>query len=236
MWCPHCQSDVPHAAEAAVGRRRCCRCGRSQGAVVHSAGSDEGLDLETGAPAVIHSAMLSSWDDWTLAAEVQRARSLVSNAGAASSTATGWRIDARHVRSFEPHEAVDFEPEYDRRDDHLAPRSRRSPESVRNWPSLAAITGGVFIFCCGIVLAASLVDRLAAVGRLGVPLMLFGLFWLAMGVLVLLNRLRRESRTALDRMRLLDLRLREYRQAALLTGPASLGIRHRSEAPSLHLS
>ena len=52
------------------------------------------------------------------------------------------------------------------------------------------------------------------------PLMLVGLFCLAVGVLLQLHRIRRESRAALDRMRLLDLRLQEYRQTALLVGPA----------------
>jgi hypothetical protein len=179
----------------------------------YPAGSDEGLDLATGAPAILAAPPHSTWDDWTVAAEVQRARLLLS--GSTANTSAGWRIDAHHFIGLNSPQAG-AEPL--RHDDVSIRRSR--PRPPQNWRSLTAISAGIVIFGGGILLASSPVDRLANVARFGIPLMLFGLFWLAMGVLLLLNRLRRENRTALDRMRLLDLRLQEYRQAALLAGPS----------------
>jgi hypothetical protein len=75
-------------------------------------------------------------------------------------------------------------------------------------------------FCCGVVATVVRIDGVPSLTHLGIPLMLVGLFCLAVGVLLQLHRIRRESRAALDRMRLLDLRLQEYRQTALLVGPA----------------
>ena len=62
--------------------------------------------------------------------------------------------------------------------------------------------------------------------------MLGGLFALLLAVLLQVDWIRRESRSAIDRMRLVELRLQEYRQAALLIGPPSnscdeLAIRRR---------
>ena len=79
---------------------------------------------------------------------------------------------------------------------------------------------GLLTFCWGVVAAVLRIDGVPSLAHWGVPLMLVGLFCLAVGVMLQLHRIRRESRAALDRMRLLDLRLQEYRQTALLVGPA----------------
>ncbi|MEX2138751.1 MAG: hypothetical protein WD894_05780 [Pirellulales bacterium] len=212
MWCQHCQSDVPQTAGLPAGSRRCCRCGRSSGALPRRAGSDEGLDLERGVPAVMTSA--AAWDDWTLAAEVQRARLLLTPTGTGGASAAGWRIDGKHLLSWDPAEQPGVRHQLT-----AATRPRRVRH--RSSSSLTALVCGVVILCCGVVVAASLFDAFATVTRLGVPLMLIGLFGLAVGVLLQLHHMRRDSRVALDRMRLLDLRLQEYRQAALLVGPTS---------------
>jgi hypothetical protein len=225
MWCPNCQSDVPQTAGSAIGSRRCCRCGRSPECASRRAGSDEGLDLENGPLTGPTTAASSAWDDWTLAAEVQRARLLLTHNSPGGCQATGWRIDGKHLLSVDPAEQAELR--------HNRPgvtRLRPIRQRSCGWPSLAAFTAGVVTFCCGVTATAALVDVSAALNRWGVPLMLIGLFGLAVGVLFQLHRMRRESHAALDRMRLLDLRLQEYRQAALLVGPTSnVGAGHRWE-------
>jgi hypothetical protein len=129
--------------------------------------------------------------------------------------ATGWQIDARHFLAFDPRDQAEVR---DVQDVLVKPGPRI--DSRPGWASLAALGGGVVIFCSGVA-AACLVEAAPRLTRLAVPLMLVGLFCLAVGVLCQLHRIRRESRAALDRMRLLDLRLQEYRYAAMLVGPAS---------------
>jgi hypothetical protein len=152
------------------------------------------------------------WDEWTLAAEVQRARHLLSN-GSGHNPAAEWRLDDVHLLN-----------------NDAAGSSRRpagNSVSYRGgkrrtaWrkASLAALALGIGAFCYGIATAASLVDVSGTMSRFGVPLMLVGLFGLVLGLLIQVLSISRSSSAAVDRMRLVELRLQEYRQAALLVSP-----------------
>jgi len=219
MWCPHCQRDVPQAAGSAS--QKCSRCGHgiSLAHDVHVAHKparraigDEGLDLESapvGPPAPRSRAI---WDEWTLAAEVQRARQLLLLASSAGAAAE-WRIDDLHPLNVDT-------PAFGRRPANR-PASYRGKLRTR-WrkASLAALALGVGAFCYGVASAASWVDVSGTVSGFGVPLMLVGLFGLMLGLLIQVLSISRASSAAVDRMRLVELRLQEYRQAALLVSPA----------------
>jgi hypothetical protein len=153
------------------------------------------------------------WDEWTLAAEVRRARHLLSPGGV-SGAAAEWRIDDLHRLIAET----------------AAGRGRRASgsESYRGgnvrpkWrkASLAALVLGIGAFGVGVASAAAFVDVSGTISRIGIPLMLVGLFGLLLGLLIQVLSISRASSAAVDRMRLVELRLQEYRQAALLVGPA----------------
>ena len=119
------------------------------------------------------------------------------------------------------------------RGDAQGPKRIRAPRRGGRWLSLTVIGAGAIAFCYGIAVAASLFQSAAAVTRLGVPLMLAGLFGLVFDLLLQVIAMRRESRSAVDRMHLVELRLREYRQAALLVGRAEHNTAHALRAPKL---
>jgi hypothetical protein len=231
MWCPHCQRDVPQAAASASAPHKCslCGCSVAYAREVHCAHkpawrtlSDDGLDLETAQVGPQPPRSRAIWDEWTLAAEVQRARHLLS-VGSGHSPAAEWRIDDVH--------SLIEEAVATRRRPVKSSMSYRGGNLRGSWrkASLAALALGVGAFCYGVATAASLVDVSGTVSRFGVPLMLIGLFGLVLGLLIQVLSISRASSAAVDRMRLVELRLQEYRQAALLVSPTSqVGALHHS--------
>jgi hypothetical protein len=231
MWCPHCQRDVPQTAASASASRTCSRCGRTVAFVsdVHQAhkpvwrsGNDDGLDLAataTGPPAPLDCAM---WDEWTLAAEVQRARHLL-NGGSDRNLAADWRLDVIHPRNVKSVGPVERPARFS-----ASYRGRKLRTSWRK-ASQAALALGIAAFGYGVASAVSLIDTSGTLSRFGVPLMLIGLFGLVLGLLIQVLSISRASSAAVDRMRLVELRLQEYRQAALLVSPVSqVGAAHHA--------
>jgi hypothetical protein len=178
-------------------------------------GNDDGLDLADSSLGRRASAAAYVWDDCTLAAEVHRARSLLKTS------------PPRHIptlpRSFE----VDHVPRgrrlddarvlYDTPDQPVATRPWGF-ETPRSWWPLAIV--GLVAAVVGSWFArmpsTSSVETWQPTGQLGVPVMLLGLFALVAGMMLQLKSMRRDNQAALDRMRLVELRLREYRQATVL--------------------
>lgn len=178
------------------------------------AGADDGLDLAAtpnGSSVPLDCAM---WDEWTLAAEVQRARQLLTG-GTDHNPISDWRLDGIHQQHVNTAGAVG------RRVKSSA--SYRGGKLRTSWrkTSLAALTLGVAAFGYGVASAISLIDTSGTLSRFGVPLMLVGLFGLVLGLLIQVLSISRASSAAVDRMRLVELRLQEYRQAALLVSPVS---------------
>jgi hypothetical protein len=185
-------------------------------------GNDDGLDLAavaTGPSAPLDSAM---WDEWTLAAEVQRARHLLSS-GTDHNVFADWRLDGVHP----PHMHVaDSAGRPVKRSASYRGGNRRT---LWRKASLFALALGVAAFGYGVASAVSLIDNSGTVSRFGVPLMLIGLFGLVLGLLIQVLSISRASSAAVDRMRLVELRLQEYRQAALLVSPVSqVGASHHA--------
>jgi hypothetical protein len=216
MWCSHCQSDVPHTVAEAHGGRRCSRCGRFVASAYQEpdnsvratwcAGSDEGLDLSCVAEAGPVSSASFTWDDWKLAAELRRARLLYN--GTAPNHGTHWRVD--------PNDSL---PELATLPLNTSSDSAaRSGRTFRPIAPILAVAVGSLAFGYGGAVTVSLLE-LKASTQLGIPLMLAGLFGVVLGVLMQVAALRRESHLARDYLRLLDARLREYRQTALLAAP-----------------
>jgi hypothetical protein len=177
-------------------------------------GNADGLDLEAAPTRPSVPLCSAMWDEWTLAAEVQRARQLLTG-GTDCNSIADWRLDGIHPLNA-----------------NVAAWVGRPSKRVasyrggmrRTWwrkASLAALAIGIAAFCYGVASAVSLLDASASVSRFGVPLMLIGLFGLVLGLLIQVLSISRASSAAVDRMRLVELRLQEYRQAALLVAPAT---------------
>jgi hypothetical protein len=221
MWCAHCHGDVPQTAGTISGSRRCCRCGRLALASAQPdrptnkperAGSDEGLDLESGSPfGVIEPP--GRWDEWTLAAEVQRARRLLSDQTSSAATVSLWPGEViSPLFTKEPAVAE-------------VPRARpsRFDTSVPWWWLLSAVVmlaGGTLTVLRSVQSLAEWGEISQAFGLAGMALILLGVSGLAFASLVELNRLRRTSRAAVERLRVMEFRLRDYHQTALLAGVA----------------
>lgn len=173
-------------------------------------GNDDGLDLADSSLGRRASFARYVWDDCTVAAEVHRARTLLQNRP----------LPKTIMQSFE----VDRAPQADRAhlqgnifEQPVTMRRQQNGSTVSWWPlaivALAALP--IALWMAGAT-SSPFVGEWQLSGQLGVPVMLLGLFALVAGMMLQLRSIRRESQVALDRMRLVELRLQEYRQAALL--------------------
>jgi hypothetical protein len=222
MWCPHCQSDVPQTSSSASSASRCLNCGRfvprtAEAAISAakslSGGSETGLDLAANPFVESKLEPRAYWDDWKLAADVRSARRLSQRTPANVAEPAAWRRDEPHSVMPTPKWLSD-----------IADRPSRSLHSLSDARQhrricATAVTSGLVALGCGLALAirANMAGA-SPNGHLGIPLMLLGVFGLLFGAVVQISWLARYSRTALDRMRLIELRLQEYRSTALLLG------------------
>jgi hypothetical protein len=222
MWCCHCQSDVPHTATTGDGGRRCGRCGRfvprESNATEYRpsdawrAGSDDGIDLTGNSKPDATFAASAPWDEWKLASEVRHARRICGGRPI-SHGANPVRIDATNVPLRQSQSApLTFSDRVSGMESWTAPAIT---------PSLAFVAGAM-AFGYGVGVTALRMHEFAST-QLGVPMMIAGLFSLVLGVLLHVIALRRDSRMAREHLRLLDARLQEYRQSALLTAPQPFG-------------
>jgi hypothetical protein len=178
--------------------------------MINAFGNDDGLDLADSSLGRRASFARHVWDDCTVAAEVHRARTLLQNRPLQNTT----------MQSFEFYRA----PQTDRGqlasnifDQRVNVRQHQIGSPVSWWPLaiLALAVLPIAIWMSGTT-NGPFVGQWQLSGQLGVPVMLLGLFTLVAGMMLQLRSIRRESQAALDRMRLVELRLQEYRQAALL--------------------
>jgi hypothetical protein len=209
MWCPHCQSDVPQTADSALNQRRCLRCGqfvaanRTASVVAGSSGereawrgkADEGVDVTRDWQTLPSCTWTARYDEWTLAAEVQRARRLL-----------GDRPFARlhNTRRPDAEWSQPFVGVADRRFAIEAPRTATQTVATKagrhiEWLSicclaLAAFSGGVLCmvlcqYAAGIVAHASSVFVASAISALLLVIVL-QLFLLRRVVAAMQPRLR----------------------------------------------
>jgi hypothetical protein len=224
MWCPHCQSDVPQSADSPECPRRCWRCGRFVAAAERTdadwhawrGGSDQGLDLtqDSRAPAAI--VALSSWDDWTLAAEVRRARRLLSE--------EAHDAPSRLSRTADLDDDI-AQPagKWTLRGRYLASRVAQSRDRGQYLRVATLVLSSISFaaFSLGIGLLFTSRGYIAAVLPPGIALLGAGIFGLTLCVLMQLLHIRSANHAALDRICLVETRLQNDREIAILAGPTA---------------
>lgn len=228
MWCKNCRQDTPGIRSPRQPGLRCGRCGGvlapGEGASTANAEpahpAEVGLDLGTGP-----GANATSFEDWELD---QNLRSLEARFGpwqrrhAAHSAPQAsrkpvWRFDAPHMTA--------PQPQMTRRRQRLDRPARRSNILAHAvvWLGLLSLVGG------GGVLGWSMFESRPDVWKLGLPItaggggvFLFGLVWQ-------LERIWRNSRFAVQKLRQLDSQLRQLEHTTSM-----LGVTHGSASQAFY--
>lgn len=220
MWCKNCRQDTPGIRSADKSGIRCGRCGGALGAETADASransaashpAEIGLDLG-GA----HSTA-TSFEDWQLD---QNVRSLEARLGTYRRRDSGphftppasrepvYRFDAAHSRVPEP-------LGYQRRM-RLDRPARRSGvlAQVTIWLGLVALASGGGLF------GWSAITGEFGLGRIGVAVAGGGAAVFLVGLVLMLERIWRNSRFAVQKLRQLDGQLRQLEQTTTMLGVA----------------
>lgn len=220
MWCKNCRQDTPGIRSAAKPGMCCGRCGGAFGAEatsgarpVHDANHPAEIGLDLGGPR----ATATSFEDWQLD---QNVRSLEARLGTHRRRDSGphftppasrepvYRFDAAHTRVPEP---LGY-----RRRMRLDRPARRSGAlaQISIWLGLAALaTGG------GLLGWSAIADEFAW-GRIGIPVVAAGASMFLVGLVLMLERIWRNSRFAVQKLRQLDGQIRQLEQTTTMLGVA----------------
>lgn len=228
MWCPQCQQDVPGAFSAEVGEFLCPRCagqfssGKKAQAVSEETGKDEGsaqvelADLNAPAsPPVI--------DCWELGEQLKHVERVLAarKADAKPRRRTRTRVDQAHGPGRAHSRA-------------LGGRSSRGPDRAAPsllqsliWPLMGL---GLMTFVCGGVLIGwSLAADRAELWTIGLPIALVGQVGLLTGLVLQLERMWSDHRTAVTKLDHVDEELHDLKTATTL-----LGTTHSSAGSSFY--
>ncbi len=228
MWCKNCRQDTPGIRSPRQSGMRCGRCGAGlvsnddtePGA--HDSGhpAEVGIDLETGP-----SASTRSYEDWELD---QNLRSLearfgpwqrrhAAHAEPQASRQPQWRFDAPHMSIPRPQTA-----RRRRRADRPARRSSLVAHSVV-WLGLLTLVAG------GGVLGWSLSEGRPDLWNLGLTIAAGGGGVFLVGLVWQLERIWRNSRFAVQKLRQLDSQIRQLEHTTSM-----LGVTHGSASQAFY--
>jgi hypothetical protein len=240
MWCKNCRQDTPGMRSADKPGMRCGRCG---GAVGPDAAGEARAPQDAGHPAEIGldlggaRAATTSFDDWQLD---QNVRSLEARLGTYRHRDSGphftppasrepiYRFDAAHSRVPEP-------MGYQRRM-RLDRPARRSGlvAQIAIWLGLVTLaTGG------GLFGWSAITDEFAF-ARIGVLVAIGGAAIFLVGIVLLLERIWRNSRFAVQKLRQLDGQIRQLEQTTTMMGvahgsPSQAFYSHLADGANPHL-
>jgi len=211
MWCKSCQQDVP-AQSAGDKQSLCCpRCG-----------SD--LRIETAAPSETASTDPTEspvYDSWELDEEllhigrVLRADESKAEQAAAAYQREAARFDLPHIAAKAWHVAeVPASSEQKRK----GSASRGVFAGIFTWISLSTGTAG--FVCGGVLLGWSLATGRQELWSIGLPVALVGQVALLIGLVLQLERLWHDSRTAVAKLDDVDEQLHELKTTTTLLGSA----------------
>ncbi len=220
MWCKNCRQDTPGIRAADKPGMRCGRCGNALGAEptggtrpAHDASHPAEIGLDLGGAR----ATATSFEDWQLD---QNVRSLEARLGTHRRRDSGphftppasrepvYRFDTAHTRVPEP---LGY-----RRRMRLDRPARRSGlvAPVAIWLGLVALaTGG------GLFGWSAITDEFA-LSRIGVPIAMAGAALFLVGLVLMLERIWRNSRFAVQKLRQLDGQIRQLEQTTTMMGVA----------------
>jgi hypothetical protein len=210
MWCKDCRQDVP-AMPSGDKQKFCCpRCGEEVCANADKAG-------EEAATPSASPQMFATYDGWDLDEQLRHIERVLQTADMADRDSEALnrcemgRLDRSHAAMPDWHQ----------------PGSRRPAKQRKNaggkldfvWGALAwlALLSGATIFACGgVLLGWSLVTGRQELWTLGLPLALVGQLALLFGLLLQMERLRRDNRRASAKFDQFDEQLHELKTATTL--------------------
>ena len=214
MWCMDCRQDVPALQSGERQRFRCPRCGASLRAGETAAGGT-GFRGPAGCAAPFEAAAVGpSFDDaWDSAEQLRDIERVLYPARRKTAGAVEGcepvRCDGPHAAMSHRHLAAAEEPAADR-------AARGSKTTAFTWLTIVLGTSGFLGGAC--LLAWSLTIGQLEMWRIGLPLMLGGQVVLLLGLVLQIDRLRRESREAAARLGNVHRRLDDLNTAATLLG------------------
>ncbi|MBN1394049.1 MAG: hypothetical protein JW959_03375 [Pirellulales bacterium] len=205
MWCKDCRQDVP-ALISGDNQSFCCpRCGGILCAESKS-------NCQSDPPADP-----TSYDGWEMGEELDEL----------GRTLRGARLDDRLSKAIHRREAKRFDrPHADLPDWHstaaASSQLERKPDAVKSgavlgaliWCSLALGTMG--FICGGVLMGWSLIAGREELWAIGVPAALIGQIALLVGLVLQLDRIRRDHRRSADKLEDVDERLSDLKTAATL--------------------
>ncbi len=220
MWCKNCRQDTPGIRSDDKPGIRCGRCGGSQGQAPSSRPAGDarhpaeiGLDLGGSGSATM------SYEDWELD---QNVRSLEARLGAHRRRDSGphftppasrepiYRFDAVHSRVPQP---MGLGYQRRMRVDRPARRSSLIAQFAI-WLGLITLTTG------GGLYGWSVIAEDAAFARVGIPVAAAGVAVFLVGLVLLIERIWRNSRFAVQKLRQLDGQIRQLEQTTTMLGVA----------------
>lgn len=242
MWCKNCRQDTPGIRSAEKPGIRCGRCGGAIGPEPAPAATTRPA-FDTGHPAEIGldlggpRAAATSFEDWQLD---QNVRSLEARLGAHRHRDSGphftppasrqpvYRFDAAHTRVPEP---LGYRRRM--RVDRPARRSGLLAQAAI-WLGLVTLGAGGGLF------GWSAITDDFAYGRIGVFVAAGGAAVFLVGIVLLLERIWRNSRFAVQKLRQLDGQLRQLEQTTTMLGvshgsPSQAFYSHMADGANPHL-
>ncbi len=238
MWCKHCRQDTPGIRSAKLPGIRCGRCGTALGSEPADAQCDSaqeaahpaevGIDLGHASPAQ------ASFEDWQLD---QNLRFLETQLGPWKRDRSGARAESEALigASTRPTPPVRRSPALQRRR-HMDRPARRSNVLAHGvlWLGLSALAVGGGLF------GWSLVEKRPELWKLGAPVAAAGVVVFLVGLAWQLERIWRNSRFAVQKLRQLDEQLQQLERTTSMLGvtqgsAAQAFYTHMAESASPHM-
>ena len=211
MWCPHCQQDVPALPSGDDQQPLCCaRCG--------------GAALRPDTPETVASAQ--AYDDWELDEQLRhigrvlRTTASKDNAGKAADRREASRFDLPHTDAAAWHVPAGESPKQPKTRTKTNTKTRKTERgSVLGALTWTALSLGMASFLCGgILLGWSLATDRQELWSVGLPVALGGQIALLVGLVLQIDRLWYDNRTAAAKLDSVDEQLHELKAVTTLLG------------------
>ncbi len=217
MWCSTCQQDVPAQPSPKTGRLSCPRC---SGELRREANTGPGKPDTASEPVAPHSETVR-FDPWEVDEQLRHLERKLRGSGGRSKAQRRReiaRLDPPHRQAPSWHAT----PEEAKRNRRSRTAGSRSGGALA-WTALAL--GTMVVVCGALLLVWAVVADRGELWTIGLPAAIIGQVVLLVGLVLQLDRLWRDNRTAAAKLDHVDVLLDELRTTTTLmgTGGASPG-------------
>ncbi len=251
MWCKHCQQDVPALPGQDEKKLSCPRCGTELKTLAtrRKAASSKSEAEPTASAPVAEKPAWDSWEEQEALRYIGRVLKVdqIRTARAKKLLENGFRrVDSAHAVSEE--QAI-RPPHWDRKHalaDRASKKTRKALPPERGFGFLGFLTWtvlacGITTFVCGgVLLGWSMIGQRDELWRLGVPFAVGGQVALLLGLILQLERVWHDGRSAAAKLDEVDEELHELKSTTNLlgaspTGPSSAFYSHFSGGAGPHI-